>query len=112
MRVWVVYCEVSVGDMHLHIHVLPLILCWPVSCLFLQVFPALLMVMGVFECPRLQAHACAALVNFVELCPKGILSKYLDGIVAKLEEIFQIVLKEVSGSGRLPTYIGGVAEDS
>ena len=60
-----------------------------------QVFPALLLVMGVFECPRLQAHACAALVNFVEMCPKDILAKYLDEIVAKLDGIFQVVLKEV-----------------
>lgn len=64
-----------------------------------QVFSALLVVMGVFDCPRVQAHACAALVNFVELCPKGILSKYLDEIVAKLEGIFRIVLKEVRGCG-------------
>ena len=71
-----------------------------------QVFPALLLVMGVFECPRLQAHACAALVNFVEMCPKDILSKYLDEIVAKLDGIFQVVLKEVRRMSLCKTLFG------
>ena len=46
--------------------------------------------------PRVQAHAGAALVNFSEDCPKGILVPYLDTIIAKLEQVLNAKFKEVS----------------
>lgn len=52
-----------------------------------QVIPGLLNLLGDVENPRVQAHAGAALVNFSEVCPKVILTKYLDDIMKKLESI-------------------------
>jgi len=51
--------------------------------------------MGDFPNPRVQAHAGAAMVNFMELCPKNILTQYTDLLVTKLEEILAVKLKEV-----------------
>lgn len=60
-----------------------------------QVVPALLVAMEDFPNPRVQAHAGAAMVNFVELCPKSILTQYTDLLVSKLEQILSVKLKEV-----------------
>lgn len=57
--------------------------------------PALLVAMEDFPNPRVQAHAGAAMVNFVELCPKSILTQYTDLLVSKLEQILSVKLKEV-----------------
>ena len=51
--------------------------------------------MGDFPNPRVQSHAGAAMVNFMELCPKNILTQYTDQLVNKLEEILAVKLKEV-----------------
>ena len=48
-----------------------------------------------FPNPRVQTHAGAAMVNFVELCPKNILTQYTDLLVNKLEQIVNVKLKEV-----------------
>ena len=61
--------------------------------LFLQIIPALLMVLDDFSTPRVQTHAGAALVNFSEQCPKSILVGYLAAIVPKLEKALQVGLK-------------------
>ena len=60
-----------------------------------QVVPALLVAMEDFSNPRVQAHAGAAMVNFVELCPKNILTQYTDLLVSRLEQILNVKLKEV-----------------
>lgn len=44
-----------------------------------QVIPGLLSLLDDVQNPRVQAHAGAALVNFSEDCPKGILIRYLEG---------------------------------
>lgn len=49
--------------------------------------------------PRVQAHAGAALVNFSEDCPKNILTRYLDAIMAKLEAILNSKFKELVEKG-------------
>lgn len=49
--------------------------------------------------PRVQAHAGAALVNFSEDCPKNILTRYLDAIMAKLETILNSKFKELVEKG-------------
>ena len=53
------------------------------------------MVLDDFATPRVQTHAGAALVNFCEQCPKSILTKYLESIVPKLENVLQVKLGEV-----------------
>ena len=45
--------------------------------------------------PRVQAHGAAALVNFSEDCPKGILVPYLPTIISKLEQVLTSKFKEV-----------------
>lgn len=57
--------------------------------------PGLLSLLDDVENPRVQAHAGAALVNFSEDCPKNILTRYLDGIMAKLETILNSKFKEL-----------------
>lgn len=64
-----------------------------------QVVPALLIAMEDFSNPRVQAHAGAAMVNFVELCPKNILNQYTDLLVSKLEQILSVKLEEVNECG-------------
>jgi len=65
----------------------------------LQVIPGLLSLLDDVENPRVQAHAGAALVNFSEDCPKNILTRYLDGIMAKLETILNSKFKELVEKG-------------
>lgn len=62
-----------------------------------QIIPSLLIVLDDFATPRVQTHAGAALVNFCEQCPKSILTKYLESIVPKLENVLQVKLQEVRG---------------
>ncbi|EDV47806.1 importin-5 [Drosophila erecta] len=64
-----------------------------------QVIPGLLSLLDDVENPRVQAHAGAALVNFSEDCPKNILTRYLDGIMAKLETILNSKFKELVEKG-------------
>uniref|UniRef100_A0A2M3ZYW0 Putative karyopherin importin beta 3 n=1 Tax=Anopheles triannulatus TaxID=58253 RepID=A0A2M3ZYW0_9DIPT len=64
-----------------------------------QVIPGLLNLLDDVENPRVQAHAGAALVNFSEDCPKNILTRYLDAIMAKLEMILTTKFKELVEQG-------------
>ncbi|EDW13655.1 importin-5 [Drosophila mojavensis] len=64
-----------------------------------QVVPGLLLLLEDEQNPRVQAHAGAALVNFSEDCPKNILTRYLDAIMAKLENILNSKFKELVEKG-------------
>lgn len=64
-----------------------------------QVVPGLLSLLDDVQNPRVQAHAGAALVNFSEDCPKNILTRYLDGIMAKLEAVLNSKFKELVEKG-------------
>ncbi|KAF7250134.1 hypothetical protein EG68_09707 [Paragonimus skrjabini miyazakii] len=63
------------------------------------VLPALVQVLD-DTVPRVQANAGAALVNFCEKVPQHILVNYLDGLVAKLEQIMTAKLHEMVERGR------------
>lgn len=83
-----------------------------------QVVPGLLLLLDDVENPRVQAHAGAALVNFSEDCPKYILTKYMDGIMNKLENILKTKFKELVEVGtklvleQVVTTIASVADTS
>ncbi|CAB3366645.1 Hypothetical predicted protein [Cloeon dipterum] len=83
-----------------------------------KVVPGLLMVLDDNANPRVQAHAGAALVNFSEDCPKGILTQYLDAIMGKLEAILSAKFKELVEKGtklvleQVVTTIASVADTS
>ncbi|XP_036330351.1 importin-5 isoform X2 [Rhagoletis pomonella] len=64
-----------------------------------QVVPGLLSLLDDVQNPRVQAHAGAALVNFSEDCPKHILTRYLNGIMSKLENILNSKFKELVEKG-------------
>ncbi|XP_068157334.1 importin-5 [Drosophila tropicalis] len=64
-----------------------------------QVIPGLLGLLDDVNNPRVQAHAGAALVNFSEDCPKNILTRYLDAIMTKLENILNSKFKELVEKG-------------
>jgi hypothetical protein len=64
-----------------------------------QVIPGLLTLLDDHANPRVQAHAGAALVNFSEDCPKTILTRYLDGIMSKLETILTTKFNELVEKG-------------
>ncbi|KAM7363450.1 karyopherin beta 3 [Cochliomyia hominivorax] len=64
-----------------------------------QVVPGLLSLLDDVQNPRVQAHAGAALVNFSEDCPKNILTRYLNGIMAKLEAVLNSKFKELVEKG-------------
>lgn len=64
-----------------------------------QVIPGLLNLLDDVANPRVQAHAGAALVNFSEDCPKSILTRYLDGIMTKLEAILTTKFNELVEKG-------------
>lgn len=63
------------------------------------VIPGLLTLLDDHNNPRVQAHAAAALVNFSEDCPKTILTRYLDSIMAKLEAILNAKFNELVEKG-------------
>ncbi len=81
-----------------------------------KVIPGLLHLMDDHANPRVQAHAGAALVNFSEDCPKGILAPYLEGIIGKLEGILSSKFKELVERGnklvleQIVTTIASVAD--
>lgn len=64
-----------------------------------RVVPALLKTLE-DPCPRVQAHAGAAIINFVEDCPKPIIAPYLDSIMAKLEWVLQQTFKSLLDHGK------------
>lgn len=53
------------------------------------VVPALLSTMADVTCPRVAAHAGAAMVNFSEECPKHILVVYLEQTMSTIEQVLQ-----------------------
>ncbi|KAK7090444.1 importin-5-like [Littorina saxatilis] len=59
-----------------------------------KIMPGLLSVLDDDSVPRVQAHGAAALVNFSEDCPKGILVQYLPTIITKLELLMTSKFKE------------------
>lgn len=81
-----------------------------------QVVPGLLSLLDDVQNPRVQAHAGAALVNFSEDCPKNILTRYLDGIMGKLEAVLNSKFKELVEKGnklvleQIVTTIASVAD--
>ena len=83
-----------------------------------KVVPALLHLMDDNANPRVQAHAGAALVNFSEDCPKGILAPYLDTIITKLEQVLTAKFKELVERGtklvleQVVTTLASVADTS
>ncbi|XP_058063028.1 importin-5 [Anopheles bellator] len=64
-----------------------------------QVIPGLLNLLDDVDNPRVQAHAGAALVNFSEDCPRNILTRYLDAIMAKLVQILTSKFEELVKKG-------------
>lgn len=53
------------------------------------VLPALMALMDDFNSPRVQAHACAAVVNFAENCEQDVVAPYLDTMIGKLLALLQ-----------------------
>lgn len=51
-------------------------------------------------CPRVSAHAGAALVNFSEDCPKAIITLYLPQMMEKLEFVLENTFKQLLDSGK------------
>lgn len=63
-----------------------------------RVVPVLLALMDDFNNPRVQAHACAATVNFAENCDQDVMAPYLDGLISKLLALLQQGRKNVQES--------------
>ncbi|PNH09582.1 Importin-5 [Tetrabaena socialis] len=53
------------------------------------ILPALMRIMEDFASPRVQAHACAAIVNFSEGVETEVLPPYLDSLILKLLNLLQ-----------------------
>ncbi|PAA65847.1 hypothetical protein BOX15_Mlig010097g1 [Macrostomum lignano] len=64
-----------------------------------QIVPNLLRLFDDYANPRVQVHACAAMVNFSESCPKSILTIYLDSLISKLEQILSTKFQELVQKG-------------
>ncbi len=56
---------------------------------------ALIGLMDDFSNPRVQAHSCAAIVNFAEGCDQDIMGPYLDALITKLLALIQNGRKNV-----------------
>jgi len=63
-----------------------------------KILPALMAVMEDFNAPRVQAHACAAVVNFSEGADADMLPPYLDHLISKLLGLLQHGKKTVQES--------------
>ncbi|GLI67663.1 hypothetical protein VaNZ11_011915 [Volvox africanus] len=74
------------------------------------ILPALMRVMEDFNSPRVQAHACAAIVNFSEGVETDVLPPYLDTLILKLLNLLQHGAKLVQ-EGAL-TALASVADSS
>jgi len=81
-----------------------------------QLVPALYSTMDDVKNPRVQAHAGAALVNFVEDCPKNTLLPYLEPLCTKLEQVLTQQIHELMQKGtklvleQVTTTIAAVAD--
>ncbi|CAJ0587881.1 unnamed protein product, partial [Mesorhabditis spiculigera] len=60
-----------------------------------KVVSALLSCLVRLDCPRVAAHAGAALVNFTEDCPKNIIQPYLPKIMESLEQVLEATFKQL-----------------
>ena len=65
-----------------------------------KIVPALVNAVGLLDCPRVAAHAGAALVNFSSDCPKNIMSVYLREIISKLETVLESTFRSLLDSGK------------
>jgi len=74
------------------------------------VLQALLGLMDDFQNPRVQAHACAATVNFAEACDQDIVAPYLDNLISKALILLQQGPKNVQESAL--TALASIAECS
>ena len=59
------------------------------------VLQGLLGLMDDFQNPRVQAHSCAAIVNFAEGCDQDVMAPYLDQLITKLLALLQKGRKNV-----------------
>nr|CAB3256613.1 importin-5 [Phallusia mammillata] len=81
-----------------------------------KIVPALCSVLEDQNNPRVQAHAGAALVNFVEDCPKPVLVPYLEPLCSKLEVVLSTKIQELVQKGtklvleQVTTTIAAVAD--
>nr|XP_026689827.1 importin-5 [Ciona intestinalis] len=81
-----------------------------------RIVPSLCNVLDDVANPRVQAHAGAALVNFVEDCPKSILLLYLNPLCMKLEQVLSTQIQELVQKGtklvleQITTTIAAVAD--
>ncbi|CAD6185409.1 unnamed protein product [Caenorhabditis auriculariae] len=81
-----------------------------------MVVPALLQCLGNLDCPRVAAHAAAALINFCEECPQNVMSGYLPTIMQSLEKTLAATLDGLQNSKnkhiveQVVTAIASVAE--
>jgi hypothetical protein len=64
-----------------------------------QLLPALMRVMEDFSAPRVQAHVCAAVVNFSESVDSDILHPYLDQLIRMLVALLQVRAGARGGPG-------------
>jgi len=60
-----------------------------------KILPGLINLLEDSSCPRVQAHAGAALVNFCEECPRDILKNYAEALLGNLQTCFNNKLKEL-----------------
>ncbi len=60
-----------------------------------DVLNSLLGLMDDFQNPRVQAHACAAIVNFAEGCDQDVMAPYLDALISKALVLLQRGKKNV-----------------
>ena len=63
-----------------------------------KALPALLAAMCDVQCPRVAAHAGAAIVNFAEDCPKPILEQYLPSIMQTINGVLKQTYEQVRSS--------------
>ncbi|KAL4452685.1 hypothetical protein ABPG75_008347 [Micractinium tetrahymenae] len=54
-----------------------------------KALPAVMALMDDFQNPRVQAHACAAVVNFAEGTDQDVMAPYLDALISKLLALLQ-----------------------
>ncbi|KAI6241894.1 Importin-5 [Aphelenchoides fujianensis] len=65
-----------------------------------KIVPALINAAGDLNCPRVAAHAGAAMVNFSSDCPKQLIAVYLPDLMAKLEWILDQTFNQMLNFGK------------
>lgn len=65
-----------------------------------QVMHKLLTLFSLNENPRVQAHAAAAMVNFLEGCSSFIIKQHIDFIAEKIEQVLNIKMTELAEKGK------------